>query len=271
LVAELLQKCDTVDEFLEQQLKYEQELAQLKLQMSQLQQEHATSAKELLLKDEIIFKMQSELQQMEEHFTSEIKMLQDSLNSAKTINDDKYIHETQLACLNKEKQGIEDKLSEPLICEVTYKNRLVDYELTISNLKSEMEELRQESETSKRHLSTLEVSFSDLHSKYERCKEIILGLRSNEEALVASVEQFRDGAKKYQDRYEALKVHATEQLQKANTHLDEIITKHSAELMKQNTIIKRLEIKNSSIQQALDQKSKECEKMTALLDELTLK
>lgn len=43
---------------------------------------------------------------------------------------------------------------------------------------------------------------------------------------------------------------------------------HEAEVAKYNALIKRLEIKNESTVQALDQKTKECSSMAALFDEM---
>lgn len=43
---------------------------------------------------------------------------------------------------------------------------------------------------------------------------------------------------------------------------------HEAEVAKYNALIKRLEIKQESTMQALDQKTKECSSMAALFDEM---
>lgn len=44
---------------------------------------------------------------------------------------------------------------------------------------------------------------------------------------------------------------------------------YETEIIKLNTIIKRLDIKNDSLVEALDQKIKECTSMAALFDEMT--
>jgi chromosome segregation ATPase len=100
-----------------------------------------------------------------------------------------------------------------------------EYEDTISKMLAEMEHkskawnsekarLEAERKQAQDDLAGAELAFSDLHRKYERAKEAIVGLKSNEEALRKSNADFQLSLEKANINYQKLKAHAEAQLEK---------------------------------------------------------
>lgn len=75
--------------------------------------------------------------------------------------------------------------------------------------------------------------------------------------------------RKNEEKYEALKAHAKGQLENASKEIMQQRESLETEISRLTTLVKRLEIKNESVRLALDQKTKECTSMAALLDEMT--
>ncbi|XP_026332879.1 uncharacterized protein LOC113239931 [Hyposmocoma kahamanoa] len=154
-----------------------------------------------------------------------------------------------------------------------------EYERTIASLIAEKEQdkkrhadersqLIRERDEQTAHLASMEVSFSDLHSKYEKSKQIILGFKTNEEAYKKSIKEFEDNLSKMQNNYELLKQHATSKLNHANEELQKINRAHEAEVLKLNAMIKRKELHITSLEETVSQKTKANEELTAICDEL---
>lgn len=154
-----------------------------------------------------------------------------------------------------------------------------EYERTIASLIAEKEQdkkrhaderiqLIRERDEQTAHLASMEVSFSDLHSKYEKSKQIILGFKTNEETYKKSFKEFEDNLSKMQNNYELLKQHATSKLNHANEELQKINRAHEAEVLKLNAMIKRKELHITSLEETVSQKTKANEELTAICDEL---
>ncbi|XP_059053224.1 transforming acidic coiled-coil-containing protein 3-like [Achroia grisella] len=154
-----------------------------------------------------------------------------------------------------------------------------EYERTISSLIGEREAeskrwieertvLVRERDEAAAHLASMEHAFNDVHTKYERCKVIIQGYKSNEETLKHTVEENNDAIQKLEARYETLRQHAMQQLNKANAELDSVKKSHQAEILKLNAMLKKSEVHASSLQESLAQKIKDNEELTAICDEL---
>ncbi|KPI92386.1 PREDICTED: transforming acidic coiled-coil-containing protein 3-like isoform X1 [Papilio xuthus] len=154
-----------------------------------------------------------------------------------------------------------------------------EYERTISSLIGEKDTetkrwaeeratLLRERDEAAAHLASMEHAFNDVHTKYERCKVIIQDYKTNEVALKRTVEENNDAIQKLEARYEALRQHAMQQLNKANAELDSVKKFHQAEILKLNAMLKKSEVHASSLQESLAQKIKDNEELTAICDEL---
>ncbi|XP_061722050.1 uncharacterized protein LOC133528620 [Cydia pomonella] len=176
-----------------------------------------------------------------------------------------------------------NKLNENL-AEKTKMNRnmaavVEEYERTIASLISETEQdkkrfaeernqLIRDRDEQTAHLASMEVSFNDLHSKYEKSKQVILGYKTNEEAYIKSIQEFEENLAKMHTNYELLKQHATSKLNHANQELEKINKAHEGEILKFNAMLKRKEVHITSLEESLAQKTKANEELTAICDEL---
>ncbi|XP_030748287.1 transforming acidic coiled-coil-containing protein 1-like [Sitophilus oryzae] len=150
-----------------------------------------------------------------------------------------------------------------------YQKLLTEYEKTISGQSMELEKLKQEHETTSRHFATLELAFSDVLQKYDRSKIIVDGFKTNEEALTQNLQIAEEKLKQNEAKYESLKTYAKSQIEKCNVEILNVREKHEYESSKLRALIKRLEIKCSSLETSLNQKTEECEQLSALCDDIT--
>ncbi|XP_069671791.1 transforming acidic coiled-coil-containing protein 2-like isoform X2 [Periplaneta americana] len=154
-----------------------------------------------------------------------------------------------------------------------------EYEKTISRLVAEKEQERQAHELDKAalqkdrdaamgHLANIEIAFSDLHKKYERSKTVIEGFKKNEEVLRASLAEYEATIRKQEQKYDVLKSHAMSQLENANQELDSVRRSQQAETAKLKAMLKKAEVKTSSLEEMLEQKVKENQELASICDEL---
>ncbi|XP_022902245.1 transforming acidic coiled-coil-containing protein 1 [Onthophagus taurus] len=249
----------------------EQEISDLKLQLNQYQQGRATLDLQLRQKEEVIIKTEAEAQRKEMQYKQEIRQLKEKLEAQSEVkeDDDVKVLKENLDKMKIREEKLLDQLNKLSTEEDGFKQVMDEYEKTISEQVSEIEKLKKEHETAKRHLATLEIAFSDVHQKYERSKGIIEGYKHNEEMLQQSLMLANENIRKNEDKYESLKAHAKAQIDKSNRELNSSRERYQGELHKLSAIVKRLEIKNSSLANALEQKTKECAELAALCDEVT--
>ncbi|KAK4871864.1 hypothetical protein RN001_015988 [Aquatica leii] len=245
-MAELNDKC----------INLEEELTDLKLQLNASQQVRASLELQLTQKEEVIIKSQTEALRKHQSYKQEIKQLKDKLEEKNAEEDNTPLKELQET--NKSLKLREAKL------------KIMDeFEKTIATQVSELQKLNEEHTVVKRHLATLELAFSDVLQKYDRSKKIIEGFKCNEEALRQSLAASEDNIMKSEQKYESLKAHAKAQIEKCNQEILLMREQYDSEIHKLTAIVKRLEIKNASLTDSLDQKNKECSALAALCDEVT--
>uniref|UniRef100_A0A1B6KP51 Transforming acidic coiled-coil-containing protein C-terminal domain-containing protein n=2 Tax=Graphocephala atropunctata TaxID=36148 RepID=A0A1B6KP51_9HEMI len=157
-----------------------------------------------------------------------------------------------------------------------------EYEKTISQLVAQKEEekkefevqkdlLMKERDTAMQHLNNMEIAFNDVHQKYERSKTVIEGMKANEDLLKKSLTDYDDAIKSSNSKYESLKNHAVRQLDTANHELDLIRRSHQVEQAKLKAMLKKAEVRVTSLEESLEQKSKENQELAAICDELISK
>lgn len=225
-----------------------------------------TQLRELLAEKEInVYSLRSESKELKDRLTSlesHLKSLEDeSQERLKKINDlnGRLVEKTKI---NKSMAAVVE-----------------EYERTIASLISETAQdkkrhaeerakLISERDEQTAHLASMEVSFSDLHSKYEKSKQVILNCKANEDAYKKSIKAFEENLTKMQNNYELLKQHATSKLNHANQELEKMNRSHEAEVLKLNAMIKRKELHITSLEESLAQKTKANDELTAICDEL---
>lgn len=154
-----------------------------------------------------------------------------------------------------------------------------EYEKTISDMVSKKEDVHKEYEARiayieeerakmERHLQNSEMAFNDVHEKYNSSKQVIEAMKENETKYKNCIKEFEESLKKYEDKYMRLKIHATEQMNKATEEINDKERSFEAETSKMRIMNKRLEVKVRSLQESLDRKDVENVELTNLCDEL---
>lgn len=162
------------------------------------------------------------------------------------------------------------------------KQVLKEYEKTISELIAEKEKERARHEEERSLLSAerdqaaedlknVETAFADVHRKYERTKTVVEGFKTNEETLKRMIEESEIKLRKQDQRYELLKSHAEETLEKANREIENMAKSQDAEMARLSAMFKKAEMKVTSLERSVEQKTKENEELTAICDELIAK
>ena len=116
-----------------------------------------------------------------------------------------------------------------------------------------------------------EAAFADVHRKYERTKSVVEGFRQNEEELKRYIEEYQIKAKKQEEKYDRLKSHAEDTLDRANREIENLSKSQDAEIARLTAMLKKAEMKAVSLERTVDQKNKENEELTAICDELIAK
>ncbi|PNF25490.1 hypothetical protein B7P43_G05932 [Cryptotermes secundus] len=192
-------------------------------------------------------------------------------------------HVENLQSLVKESEERETKLNEKMVEKAQAQKQtsiiMEEYEKTISRLVADKEQERQAHELDKAellkdrdaamgHLANIEIAFSDLHKKYERSKAVIEDFKKNEEVLRASLAEYEATIRKQEQKYDMLKSHAMAQLESANQELDSVRRSQQAETAKLKAMLKKAEVKASSLEEMLEQKIKENQELASICDDL---
>ncbi|XP_053969825.1 mucin-2 isoform X2 [Anastrepha ludens] len=138
----------------------------------------------------------------------------------------------------------------------------------IQSYEKQLAEAKADRDSNYQHLTSLETTFADLHVKYGKSKEMTLQLKSNEEVLVAEKRQILENLRLQEQRYEKMKNHAMQQLEIANKKLESLNKEHSIESTKLKALLKKEEISRASINEQLQQKSRENAELVKICDEL---
>merc|ERR1711936_1561248 len=120
-------------------------------------------------------------------------------------------------------------------------------------------------------LQAVERAFTDLHRKYERTKEVIAGFKSNEDVLKSSLEDLTSKYRKEEERFEVLRTHAESKLEEANSQISELQRSKAAEIAKLTALLRKSEMRISSLERSVEQKTRENQELTTICDELIAK
>ncbi|KAM8885302.1 transforming acidic coiled-coil-containing protein 1-like isoform 2-T2 [Spinachia spinachia] len=128
-----------------------------------------------------------------------------------------------------------------------------------------------EKEAALADLNSVERSLSDVFRRYENMKSTLEGFKKNEEVLKKCAQEYLARVKQEEQRYQTLKLHAEEKLDRANEDIAQVRAKASSENMAVAASLRKEQMKNESLEQALQQKNQEMEELTKICDELIAK
>ncbi|XP_061545039.1 transforming acidic coiled-coil-containing protein 1 isoform X3 [Phycodurus eques] len=131
--------------------------------------------------------------------------------------------------------------------------------------------LTMERDQAQADLNSVERSFADLFRRYENMKGVLEGFKKNEEVLKKCAQDYLTRIKQEEQRYQTLKVHAEEKLDRANEEIAQVRSKGNAEGVALNASLRREQMKVDSLERAVLQKNQEIEELTKICDELIAK
>ncbi|XP_075050261.1 transforming acidic coiled-coil-containing protein 3 [Mixophyes fleayi] len=197
---------------------------------------------------------------------------------------DAAIENVRLEVQGKELEVLEwRKKHEKLYLEYAEMGKIIaEFESTITQLledsqrhkettKLEIQKVLQEKQQVQVDLNSMENSFSELFKRFEKQKDVLEGYRKNEEALKKCVEDYLVRIKKEEQRYQALKAHAEEKLNRANEEIAQVRNKAKGEVMALQASLRKEQMKTQSLERALEQKARENDELTKICDDLILK
>ncbi|XP_029684818.1 transforming acidic coiled-coil-containing protein 1 isoform X1 [Takifugu rubripes] len=167
--------------------------------------------------------------------------------------------------------------------EVSEMRKIVEeYEKTIAQmiedehrntLKSQkaLHDVTAEKQTALADLNSVERSLSDMFRRYENMKSTLEGFKKNEEVLKKCAQDYLARIKQEEQRYQTLKLHAEEKLTNANEEIAQVRSKASSESTALTASLRKEQMKNESLEQALQHKNQEIEELTKICDELIAK
>ncbi|XP_007665581.2 transforming acidic coiled-coil-containing protein 1 isoform X2 [Ornithorhynchus anatinus] len=155
--------------------------------------------------------------------------------------------------------------------EKTIAQMIEDEQRTNMTSQKSLQQLTMEKEQALADLNSVERSLSDLFRRYENLKGVLEGFKKNEEALKKCAQDYLTRVKQEEQRYQALKIHAEEKLDKANEEIAQVRTKAKAESVALHAGLRKEQMKVESLERALQQKNQEIEELTKICDELIAK
>lgn len=155
--------------------------------------------------------------------------------------------------------------------EKTIAQMIEDEQRTNMTSQKNLQQLTMEKDQALADLNSVERSLSDLFRRYENLKGVLEGFKKNEEALKKCAQDYLTRVKQEEQRYQALKVHAEEKLDKANEEIAQVRAKAKAESTALHAGLRKEQMKVESLERALQQKNQEIEELTKICDELIAK
>lgn len=168
-------------------------------------------------------------------------------------------------------------------CEVVEMRKIVaEYEQTIAQMIEDeqreksvshhtVQQLILEKEQALADLNSVEKSLADLFRRYEKMKDVLEGFRKNEDVLKKCAQEYLARVKKEEQRYHALKIHAEEKLDRANSDIAQVRCKSQQEQAAYQASLRKEQLRVDALERTLEQKNKEIEELTKICDELISK
>ncbi|XP_073402695.1 transforming acidic coiled-coil-containing protein 2 isoform X2 [Dendrobates tinctorius] len=134
-----------------------------------------------------------------------------------------------------------------------------------------VQQLILEKEQALADLNSVEKSLADLFRRYEKMKDVLEGFRKNEDVLKKCAQEYLARVKKEEQRYHALKIHAEEKLDRANSEIAQVRGKSQQEQAAYQASLRKEQLRVDALERTLEQKNKEIEELTKICDELIAK
>ncbi|XP_055508690.1 transforming acidic coiled-coil-containing protein 3-like [Leucoraja erinacea] len=137
--------------------------------------------------------------------------------------------------------------------------------------KAELEKVNEEKLQALKELNSVELSFSELFKRFEKQKEVLEGYKKNEESLKKCAMDYMARIGKEEQRYQALKAHAEEKLNRASEEIALFRTKYKAEVGALQALQRKEQMKAHSLESSLEDMTKQNAELSKLCDDLISK
>lgn len=155
--------------------------------------------------------------------------------------------------------------------EKTIAQMIEDEQRNSMSFQKSLQAVTMEKEAAISDLNSVERSLSDMFRRYENMKSTLEGFKKNEEVLKKCAHEYLARVKQEEQRYQTLKLHAEEKLDKANEEIAQVRVKMSSEGVALTASLRKEQMKVDSMERALQQKNQEIEELTKICDELIAK
>uniref|UniRef100_A0A1A9WBL2 Transforming acidic coiled-coil-containing protein C-terminal domain-containing protein n=1 Tax=Glossina brevipalpis TaxID=37001 RepID=A0A1A9WBL2_9MUSC len=145
---------------------------------------------------------------------------------------------------------------------------IAEKEQLIKNYEKQFVEVQIDRNLNLHHLTSLEMTFFDMHDKYEKSKEREYQLKVSEEALLAENRHDLENLRLHEQRYEKMKNNVTQQLEISNKKLESLTKDHEIEMIKLRTLLEKEVFARSSIAEQLIQKTEENAKLMKICNQV---
>lgn len=155
--------------------------------------------------------------------------------------------------------------------ESTIQKLIVEQESTKKESKGSLAELVKERDQALEDLQSVETAFADLHRRYEKTKSVVEGLKKNEDILKKCVADYQTKLKAMDEKFQVLKKQAEDKLNEANEEIAKVKRNNESEMARLQAAARKAEMQAQSLEQTVEQKTKENRELTAICDELIAK
>uniref|UniRef100_S4RW93 Transforming acidic coiled-coil-containing protein C-terminal domain-containing protein n=1 Tax=Petromyzon marinus TaxID=7757 RepID=S4RW93_PETMA len=205
-----------------------------------------------------------------------LKYSQRDMDTALKAARDKNVTVDQEATVWKEKcREAEEKLE-------AMRKLLKEYEVAMAQMMDDeqrgkaafertVQQLTSEKDQALADLNSVEKSLSELFKRYEKMKKVMEGFKQNEEVLKKYAHDAQIRLKKEEQKYQALKAHAEEKINKANEDIAHVRNKARTECLALDASLRKEQMKVQSLEVSLKQKIHDKEELTRICDELISK
>ncbi|XP_029618986.1 transforming acidic coiled-coil-containing protein 1 isoform X1 [Salmo trutta] len=155
--------------------------------------------------------------------------------------------------------------------EKTIAQMIEDEQRNTTSSQKSLQAVTMEKESALTDLNSVERSLSGMFRRYENMKSTLDGFKKNEEVLKKCAQEYLARVKQEEQRYQTLKLHAEEKLDKANEDIAQVRSKASSESVALTASLRKEQMRVESLEKALQQKTEEIEELTKICDELIAK
>ncbi|KAI1277994.1 Transforming acidic coiled-coil-containing protein 2 [Halotydeus destructor] len=132
-----------------------------------------------------------------------------------------------------------------------------------------LQEVERDRDVALNDCNAVERSFSELHGRYDKMKNMLENAKANEDDLNKTIEELEDRLRHQTLQYDALKTKAEEALDSVQAERESLHIEKEKEMTQLRVQAKRNDMRANGLQAQLDQKVQETLELTKMLDELT--